>query len=150
MRIRTPLLTAALLAGFALGSAHAQQAPQTPASTPATQRTGTPTNPPTSTPTWTVPGTKAAKQAQATAARPECPKGTYWYEPAKSCVPVGGHPSMERTVEGGGKPAPTPVRGLPDGDGKARLGDKAKPRPPSNCKFPPCPGEERNDQQYQQ
>jgi hypothetical protein len=21
-----------------------------------------------------------------------CPNGTYWYEPAKACVPVGGHP----------------------------------------------------------
>ncbi|WP_240098132.1 hypothetical protein [Thermomonas flagellata] len=123
MQIQTPLLAAALLAGLALGSAHAQQAPQTTASNPATQRTGTPTNPPTSTPTWTVPGTKATKQAQATATRPKCPDGTYWYEPAKNCVPVGGHPA-ERTGLGGGKP---------------------KPRPPSNCTFPPCPGEERKD-----
>lgn len=66
---------------------------------------------PTSTPTWTVPVTQpsditikqkssnvkyandpASSRMAAPGGPHKCPDGTYWYEPAKACVPVGGHP----------------------------------------------------------
>lgn len=40
-----------------------------------------------------VPADRAIEERKAAGGTGKaCPKGTYWYEPAKACVPVGGHP----------------------------------------------------------
>jgi hypothetical protein len=94
----------------------------------------------------------------------KCPDGTYWYEPAKACVPVGGHPvprvqqpgavgeagGVSRPIEekqstneicppkcGPLGPSPT----IPPAPQAAKeRGGKPIGRP-MECRTPPCPGQ---------
>lgn len=128
MRIQPSLLASAIALALTMGAAHAEQNPMP-------TNPGQTGNPPlTTTPTWTIGAqnitikqkssnikgaTDPGSERTSGGAKPKCPDGTYWYEPAKNCVAVGGHPT-ERAMSGGGKPIPRPT----------------------NCTFPPCPGEE--------
>jgi hypothetical protein len=138
---------------------------------------------PTSTPTWTVPvapssnitikqkssnvkyaNDPASSRMAAPGGPHKCPDGTYWYEPAKACVPVGGHPvprvqqpgavgeagGVSRPIEekqstneicppkcGPLGPSPT----IPPAPQAAKeRGGKPIGRP-IECRTPPCPGE---------
>lgn len=79
-------------------------------------------------------------------ARPKCSDGTYWYEPAKACVPGGDHPA-ERQAErqvcppkcGPSPAAPVVIPSI----GLGEKGEKPRPFPPKNCTHPPCPGEQQ-------
>jgi len=138
---------------------------------------------PTSTPTWTVPVTQpsditikqkssnvkyandpASSRMAAPGGPHKCPDGTYWYEPAKACVPVGGHPvprvqqpgavgeagGVSRPIEekqstneicppkcGPLGPSPTipPAPQAAESRGGKPIGR------PMECRTPPCPGE---------
>jgi hypothetical protein len=138
---------------------------------------------PTSTPTWTVPVTQpsditikqkssnvkyandpASSRMAAPGGPHKCPDGTYWYEPAKACVPVGGHPVPRvqqpgAVGEAGGVSGPIeekqstneicppkcgplgPSPTIPPAPQAAKeRGGKPIGRP-MECRTPPCPGE---------